>query len=134
MCMLQGNYQRKLQWVMTTTSASGVFSLVDGRINTTSTSCTVSRSSWAEVYKQEAATKCNLHKGTTLMQILLLCYLHLFAASHFYTCAYDDLDTVQIALVVFFLSSAVGCTIILCNFSPRGKLLNQFIGKLYHDN
>ena len=39
------------------------------------------------------------------MQILPLCYLHLVAASRSYTCAQDDLDTVQLALVVFFLPS-----------------------------
>ena len=47
--------------------------------------------------------KCSLHKGTTLMQILPLCHLHLVAASRSYTCAQDGLDTVQLALVVFFL-------------------------------
>ena len=51
----------------------------------------------------DAATKCSLHKGTTLMQILPLCYLHLVAASRSYTCAQGGLDTVQLALVVFFL-------------------------------
>ena len=44
-----------------------------------------------------------LHKGTTLMQILPLCYLHLVAASCSYTCAQDGVDTAQLALVVFFL-------------------------------
>ena len=39
------------------------------------------------------------------MQILPLCYPHLVAASHSYTCAQDGLDTVQLALVVFFLLS-----------------------------
>ena len=34
-------------------SASGVFVLVDGRKNTTSASCTVSRPSWAQVYRSE---------------------------------------------------------------------------------
>ena len=38
-----------------------------------------------------------------LMQILPLCYLHLVAASRSYTCAQDGVDTVQLALVVFFL-------------------------------
>ena len=37
------------------------------------------------------------------MQILPLCYLHLVAASRSYTCAQDGVDTVQLALVVFFL-------------------------------
>ena len=37
------------------------------------------------------------------MQILPLCYLHLAAASRSYTCVQDGLDTVQLALVVFFL-------------------------------
>ena len=41
--------------------------------------------------------------GTTVMQILPLCYLHLVAASRSYTCAQDGVDTVQLALVVFFL-------------------------------
>ena len=36
-------------------------------------------------------------------QILPLCYLYLIAASCFYTCAQDRLDTVQLVLVVFFL-------------------------------
>ena len=39
------------------------------------------------------------------MQILSLCKLHLVAASSSYTCAQDGLDTVQLALVVFFLPS-----------------------------
>ena len=39
------------------------------------------------------------------MQILPLCYLHLVAASRSYTCAQDGLDTVQLALVVFFLGA-----------------------------
>ena len=34
-----------------------------------------------------------------------MCKLHLVAASHSYTCAQDGLDTVQLALVVFFLPS-----------------------------
>ena len=42
-----------------------------------------------------------MHKGTTLMQIVPLCYLHLVAAYQFYTCAQDGLDTVQLVLVVF---------------------------------
>ena len=36
---------------------------------------------------------------------LSLCKLHLVSASHFYTCAQDGLDTVQLALVVFFLGA-----------------------------
>ena len=47
------------------------------------------------------------------MQILLLCYLHLVAASHSYTCAQDDLDTVQLALVVFFLPSTSANTLLV---------------------
>ena len=46
---------------------------------------------------------CSLHKGTTIMQIMPLCYLYLVAASRSYTCTQDGLDTVQLALVVFFL-------------------------------
>ena len=57
-------------------------------------------------WPRDAATKCSLHKGTTLMQILPLCYLHLVAASRSYTCAQDGVDTVQLALVVFFLPPA----------------------------
>ena len=41
------------------------------------------------------------------MQILPLCYLHLVAASHSYTCAQDGLHTVQFVLVVFFLPIVV---------------------------
>ena len=55
------------------------------------------------MYAACTTTKCSLHKGTTLMQILPLCYLHLVAASRSYTCAQDGLDTAQLALVVFFL-------------------------------
>ena len=43
---------------------------------------------------------------TSLTQILPLCYLHLVAASRSYTCTQDGLDTVQLALVVFFLPPA----------------------------
>ena len=64
------HHQRNLQQVMTTMTANGVFSLVEGRENTTSASCKVSRQSWAQVYERDAATKCSLHKGTTLIQIL----------------------------------------------------------------
>ena len=58
--------------------------------------------------------------GGSLMQIF--CKLHLVAASRSYTCAQDDLDTVQLALVVFFLPStsantllAVMVVIVNCN-------------------
>ena len=95
-----------MQCTMTTMSASRVFALVDGGKKTTwaSASCTVSRSSWAQVYRsgmQQTNAAC-----TTLMQILPLCYLHLVAASRSYACAQDDLDTVQLVLVVFFPPSA----------------------------
>ena len=53
----------------------------------------------------DAANKCSLHKGTTLMQILPLCYLHLVAASRSYSCVQDGLNTVQLVLLVFFLPS-----------------------------
>ena len=39
------------QVAMAIMSASGAFALVDGRKNTTSASCTVSRPSWAQVYR-----------------------------------------------------------------------------------
>ena len=42
-------HQHKLQQVMTTMSANGVLVLVDGRKNTTSSSCTVSRIPWGQV-------------------------------------------------------------------------------------
>ena len=47
---------------------------------------------------------CSLHKGTNPNQTLLLCYLHwlLHPAP---TSAQDGLDTLQLALVVFFLPS-----------------------------
>ena len=41
--------------------------------------------------------------GITLMQLLLLCHLHLVAASRSYTCAQDGLDTY--CMVVFFLGA-----------------------------
>ena len=47
------------------------------------------------------------------MQILPLCYLHFVAASHSYTCAQDNLDTVQLALVVFFLPSTSANTLLV---------------------
>ena len=50
-----------------------------------------------------SSSKLESRQGTTLMQILPLCYLHLVAASHSYTCAQDGVDTVRLALVVFFL-------------------------------
>ena len=71
-----------MQGAMTTMSASGVFAQVGGRKNTTSASCTVSRPSWAQVYRsgmQQPNAAC-----TRAMQILPLCYLHLVAASRSY--------------------------------------------------
>ena len=93
---------------MTTMSASGVFWLADGWKNTTSATKlhNVKTISGTSLWEWDAATKCSLHKGTTSMQILPLCYLHLVAASRSYTCAQDGLDTVQLALVVFFHPSA----------------------------
>ena len=45
------HHQHNLQQMMTTMTTSGVFALVNGRKNTTSASCTVSRPSWAQVYR-----------------------------------------------------------------------------------
>ena len=44
-----------------------------------------------------------LYKGKICIKVVPLCKLHLVAASLSYTCAQDGLDTVQLALVVFFL-------------------------------
>ena len=42
-------------------------------------------------------------KGKICIKVVPLCKLHLVAASRSYTCAQDGVDTVQLALVVFFL-------------------------------
>ena len=92
---------------MTTMSeiASGVFSLVDGRKNTTKhklhsvilgTSIEVGCSNQLQMQLAQGH-----HLNADLA--LSLCFLHLVAASHSYTCAQDD--TVQLALVVFVLPS-----------------------------
>ena len=83
-------------------STSGVFALVDGRKNTTSTSCTVSKPSWAQVYR-DAATKCSLHKGricTTSMQIRWWCFSFQQLAQILHL---HSRWSSQLALVVFFL-------------------------------
>ena len=43
-------------------------------------------------------------QGQDFIKVVPLCKLHLAAASCSYTCAQDDLDVVQLALVVFFLT------------------------------
>ena len=47
-CSKEKHCQHKLQRVMTTMSASGVFAMVDGKKTTTSASCRGSRPSWAQ--------------------------------------------------------------------------------------
>ena len=50
-CSKEKHHQRKLQCTITSMGASEVFALVHGGKNTTSTSRTVSRPSWAQVYR-----------------------------------------------------------------------------------
>ena len=68
---------------MTTMSTSGVFALVDGRKNTTSASCTVSRPSWAQVYRsrmQQPNAACT-RATPQCKSCPCASYLHLVAAS-----------------------------------------------------
>ena len=80
-------------------------------------------------------TKCSLYKGTTSVQILPLCFLHLVAAycSYINTCAQDGLDTMQLAMVV--------CSNNWCKYSTcthgghhllRLALVVFFLGALVH--
>ena len=72
------------------------------------------------------------------MQILPLCYLHLVAASRSYTCDQDGVDTVQLALVVFFLPPtsentplAVMVVIACCNL--RWWYIYTYIHRYEHE-
>ena len=75
------------------------------------------------------------HKGKICIKVLPLYKLHLVAASRSYTRAQDGLDTVQLALVVFFLPStsantplALMVVITCCNL----HCVVFFLGALAH--
>ena len=101
--VLQGkHHQRKLQWVMPTMTASGVFLLVGGRKNTTSASCTVSKPSWVtSIRSAGCSNQMQVYEGKIWIEVVPLCKLHLVAASRSYTCAQDGLDTATCAGGVF---------------------------------
>ena len=63
----------------------------------------------------------------------IFCKLHLVAASRSYTCAQYDLDTVQLALVVFFLPSTSANTCSHGGHRPlQLALVAFFLGALAH--
>ena len=100
---------------------------------------------------QKPNAACSLHKGTTIMQILPLCYLHLVAASRTPVVVPKMVLTLQPALVVFFLPSTIqrkystcthhlvwssstatcaGSVIIICRFSIHFHMLIAFNSQL----
>ena len=68
------------------------------RKSTTSASCTVSRPSWAQVYRSGLQqSNAGSHKGKICIKVVPLCKLYLVAASHSYTRTQDGLDTATYA-------------------------------------
>ena len=77
-------------------------------------------------------SKCSLHKGATLMQILPLCYLHLVTASRSYRLVPKMVLTLQLALVVFFRPSTSANTPLGGHCPLQLALVVFFLGALAH--